>query len=158
MWCSIHCPLQKMVGWVALEVSFYSMFKFKQFNNCFHLQNVTVNLSLLNCYSNSFFDLCRWVISYRSWKQTSSLYLALNKASDLVLSNDQVILKEKIVAKNILCIYGRKKIETETLESKFKFLTCSLFCRLPVGRSCIKHLLNSVLYYQFPNSRDQNVL
>ena len=109
VWCSLHCLLQKMVGWVAFEVSFHIMFKFKQFNKCFHFQNVTVNLSLLNCYSNSFFDLCRWVISYRSWKQTSSLYLALNKASDLVLSNDLVILKEKFVAKNILCIYGWKK-------------------------------------------------
>ena len=109
VWGSSHCLLQKMVGWAAFEVSFHIMFKFKQFNKCFHFQNVTVNLSLLNCYSNSFFDLCLWVIPYRSRKQTSSLYLVLNKASDLVLSNDLVILKEKFVAKNILCIYGWKK-------------------------------------------------
>ena len=104
VWCSIQCHLQKMVGWAAFEVSFHIMF-----NKCFHFQNVTVNLSLLNCYSNSFFDLCLWVIPYRSRKQTSSLYLVLNKASDSVLSNDLVILKEKFVAKNILCIYGWKK-------------------------------------------------
>ena len=39
-------------------VSFHIMFEFKQFNKCSHFQNVTVNLSLLNCYSFFLFDLC----------------------------------------------------------------------------------------------------